>query len=191
MRRRRRRRHGRRRGRVPLPTHEWSLQYTRSSAVSLASTRFGASVACICESIRALSLARSSIVAARAHRVPRPHLCGGASSIAAVRSSCAFRAALPASGTNRRCGQCVYGGECARHERRLSRVRDIKVLEGGTIRRVRRPRCHGAARAWRAREHEPGERQWAQRSDRPSMNAQGGTTSGSNESAAEGRALRP
>ena len=118
------------------------------------------------------------------------HLCGGASSIAAVRSSCAFRAALPASGTNRRCGRCVYGGECARHERRLSRVRDIKVLEGGTIRRGRRLRCHGAARAWRASEHEPGERQWAQRSDRPSMNAQGGTTSGSNESTAEGRTLR-
>ena len=49
---------------------------------------------------------------------------------------------------------------------------------------------HGAARAWRASEHEPGERQWAQRSDRPSMNAQGGTTSGSNESTAEGRTLR-
>ena len=122
-------------------------------------------------------------------RAPSCYICGRRQ-LAAVRSSCAFRAALPASGTPSRCGRYVCGGECARHERRLSRVRDIKVLEGGTIRAGRRPRCHGAARAWRAGEHEPGERQWAQRSDRPSMNAQGGTTSGSNESAAEGRTLR-
>ena len=118
-------------------------------------------------------------------RAPSCYICGRRQ-LAAVRSSCAFRAALPASRTNRRCGRCVYGGECARHERRLSRVRDIKFLEGGTIRAGRRLRCHGAARAWRASEHEPGERQWAQRSDRPSMNAQGGTTSGSNDSTAEG-----
>ena len=86
------------------------------------------------------------------------HLCGGASSIAAVRSSCAFRAALPASGTNRRCGRCVYGGECARHERRLSRVRDIKFLEGGTSRARPAPAvswCRAGvagerARTWRA-----------------------------------------
>ena len=63
----------------------------------------------------------------------------------------------------------------------------LTFWKAGRSGRGRRPRCHGAARAWRASEHEPGERQWAQRSDRPSMNAQGGTTSGSNESAAEGR----
>ena len=66
----------------------------------------------------------------------------------------------------------------------------LSFWKAGRSGRGRRPRCHGAARAWRASEHEPGERQWAQRSDRPSMNAQGGTTSGSNESTAEGRTLR-
>ena len=87
-------------------------------------------------------------------RAPSCYICGRRQ-LAAVRSSCAFRAALPASRTNRRCGRCVYGGECARHERRLSRVRDIKFLEGGTIRASRRPRCHGAAQAWRARSEVP------------------------------------
>ena len=90
-------------------------------------------------------------------RAPSCYICGRRQ-LAAVRSSCAFRAALPASRTNRRCGRCVYGGECARHERRLSRVRDIKFLEGGTIRARPAPAvswCRAGvagerARTWRA-----------------------------------------
>ena len=105
----------------------------------------------------ALSRARSSIVAARAHRVPR-HI----SVAAPARSPPSGRPALfgrrylraePIDGV-----VGVYGGERARHERRLSRVRDIKVLEGGTIRARPAPAvswCRAGvagerARTWRA-----------------------------------------
>ena len=103
--------------------------------------------------VRRLSRTSREAAIARAGHLPfgRP----GASPIAAVRLSCAFRAAPPASGTPSRRGQCVRGGEQACNGRRLSRVRDIKFLEGGTIRASRRPRCHGAAQAWQARSEGP------------------------------------
>ena len=123
---------------------------------------FSASVACKGKLIRALARARTAALSRRAPGAAATSV-AGASLIAAVRSSCAFRAALPASGTSQ-CGECVRGGECGFKRFSSHVTRDgCRACGTGRAGGGRRPRCHGAARAWRARSEGPEASVWVMR----------------------------
>ena len=102
----------------------------------------------------ALSRARSSIVAARAHRVPR-HI----SVAAPARSPPSGRPAL--FGRRYLRAEPIDGvvGVCTVANAHVTRggyraCGPLTFWKAGRSGRGRRPRCHGAARAWRASEHE-------------------------------------
>ena len=89
-------------------------------------------------------------------RAPSCYICGRRQ-LAAVRSSCAFRAALPASRTNRRCGRCVRWRMRTSREAAIARAghlpfgrRDDQGESGARGVMVPRGRGGRASTNWRA-----------------------------------------